>query len=296
MKWFSFDKEQCWVFCKRSFYLGKTKNIFFNASALSFNIFICIIPLSFLFFSLLGYLLTTAEATSLIDRFAQEFFPGFFYENDNRDWYQQLINPLISRRSVLGLIGFGVMIVTAQGLFSTAKHTLFYVFDINERRHPLMEMFYSFLTIGILGAVFLTFSLFFSALSLFFVDAITIPLIEYEIDIRFGYELIVQGLSIAFTFLLFLMVFRYLSEKKIIWYASFAGATAFTILFEISKLVFSSYLDYALVRYQYFYQGYTFVIVLGFWAFYSACIFVIAAIIARAFQDVYCPSDTNEEI
>jgi uncharacterized BrkB/YihY/UPF0761 family membrane protein len=58
-------------------------------------------------------------------------------------------------------------------------------------------------------------------------------------------------------------------------------------MFEVSKWAFSAYVGFALVRYENLYQGYTFVIVTGFWAFYSAVMFVISTMVTRAFQETF---------
>jgi uncharacterized BrkB/YihY/UPF0761 family membrane protein len=68
-------------------------------------------------------------------------------------------------------------------------------------------------------------------------------------------------------------------------------------LFEIAKWVVSIYLGYAFSTYQYFYQGYAVLIIIGIWAFYTSLLFVISVILTRAYKETYeqstTPSDTN---
>lgn len=280
----------------RFFNLLGSKEVFFNASALTFNIFVCAIPFSFLVFSAVGFILSTDAAVDLTYQLGREFFPSLFYDEENDlEYMQAILDPLVSTKGVLGLVGFAFMIITAQGLFSSAKHILFDVFDIKERKHPLHEMFYSFLTSGIIGGVFLTFAIFFSVVAVFFTDTITIPVIDYQISFSKWYEVGVQASSILFTMLLFLTIYRHLGEKKISWSASITGSLIYTFLFEISKWGFSLYIGYALERYLSLYQGYTFVIITSFWGFYCALIFVIAAMFARSIEDVIIKPPRAEE-
>lgn len=274
------------------------KEVFFHASAISFNLFVCAIPFSFLLFSIVGFIFSLDEAVQFIYQIAEEFFPELFYDEEmGLTYMQSILDPLVSRKSVLGFLGLGIMIITAQGLFSTAKHTIFDVFDIKDRRHPLVEILSNFFTFGIIGGVFLTFSIFFSFLSVIFVDTITIPVINYTIRIAAWYELVVRSLSLALPLVLFLAVFRYLSEKNVSWMSSLVGSLAYLFMFEISKLMFSLYVGIAFNRYLTLYEGYTFVIITGFWGFYSAIIFVIAAIVARSFQDTFeTHFDKNESV
>lgn len=68
---------------------------------------------------------------------------------------------------------------------------------------------------------------------------------------------------------------------------AFLAAMVYTVLFEIAKWGIGLYLDYALSAYRYFYQGYTILVIVGVWAFYSAVLFVFSSVIARAYQQVF---------
>lgn len=264
--------------------LIRDTNIFYSASALSFNIFICSIPLSLLAVSILSLILSVEEATILITQLATGFFPKTFSDST---WLQTMLEPLIQRSGFLGLIGFGTMVVTAQGLFNIAKLTLFQIFAITERRHPFLELLQNFVTIGVLGALVLTFSLVFTLMSVFVSQSVHIPYLEIEVNVTFWYEILSQALSVGFNLLLFFLLFRYLSEKRICRRASFVGAITYTILFEISKWAFTGYVGFALSSYENLYQGYTLVVVTGFWAFYCAVIFVFSAMVSRSYQDTF---------
>ncbi|MDZ7808081.1 MAG: hypothetical protein U5K71_13350 [Gracilimonas sp.] len=65
------------------------------------------------------------------------------------------------------------------------------------------------------------------------------------------------------------------------------AAVTYTVLFEVAKYGVSMYLEYAFSTYRYFYQGYAVLIILSIWTFYTALLFVISAIIGRAYKDVY---------
>ncbi len=263
--------------------LIRDTNIFYNASALSFNIFICSIPLSLLSLSIIGFVLTPEEASALLIYLASEFFPKTFSDTT---WLETMIRPLTDRSGILGLVGFGIMVVTSQGLFNIAKLTVFDIFKFTERRHPFLEMLQNFVTIGLLGALMLSFSLTFTLLSVFLSQSIYIPVVDVEVNVAIWYEVITQALSVIFTLLLFFLLFRYLSEKRIGRRASLAGAVTYTLVFEASKWAFAYYVGIALVRYENLYQGYTFVVVTGFWAFYCAVMFVLTTIVVRAFQNI----------
>jgi uncharacterized BrkB/YihY/UPF0761 family membrane protein len=87
--------------------------------------------------------------------------------------------------------------------------------------------------------------------------------------------------------LLFYAIFRYISERRMRSKVALLSAFTYTILFEAAKYGISFYLEYALSTYRYFYQGYTVLMIIIFWVFYSAVLFIITSIMARSYQEVY---------
>lgn len=271
----------------------KKKDVFFNASAITFNLFICAIPFTLLLISIIGYVLSFEEAFHELIRYGRELFPSFTYESRTGDVFrgaitlETLLKPLIGARRVFGIVGFVILIFFSQGLFHTIKHVVFDIFDIEDRRHPVMEMTYNFFTFGLIGSVFIFFSLAISLVSLFSLDQITVPFTNMVLRLSWIYELLNILIPIFFTFFLFYILFRYISEKRMKTKVSLVGALVYTVLFEVAKFGVGIYLDYAFRAYRYLYQGYTILVIVGIWAFYSAALLVISVIIAKAYDEVF---------
>lgn len=273
--------------------LAMHKNVFFSASALTFNLFLCAIPFTLILISLLGYILSIEAAFEEVVRYARELFPAFTYETRGEDiiegvvTIEQLILPLVEARRIFGIIGLIILAFFSQGLLHSLKHVLFDVFDIEDRQHPVMELVYNFFTFGIVGGVFLFFTIAISLISLYPVDSISIPFTETVIELGWMTEFLTRLIPALFTPLLFYVIFRYISEKRISRKVSFLAAFTYTILFETAKYGVGLYLGYAFTAYRYYYQGYTIPVIIGVWVFYSAVLFVLTAAMARAYQDVY---------
>ena len=263
-------------------------DVFFNASAVTFNLFICAIPFSLILISIIGYILSFETAYTELTRYGTELLPDLAYENSNQIFIeserivQGLILPLVEGRNVLGITGIIIMLFFTQGLFHSLKMVLFDVFDIQAQNHPLMNIVYNFLGIGLLGSVFLFFSLLISVVSLFDLRTISIPYTQVVIQLPWIYELLDVLLPLIFTFLLAFVVFRFMSDRQINIKYSLLGASIFTFLFETAKLLLSLYLNYALSSYESVYQSYTVIIVLAFWVFYLSILFVFSAILVKA--------------
>ncbi|SMO36438.1 YihY/virulence factor BrkB family protein [Fodinibius sediminis] len=273
--------------------LLKGKDIFFSASAITFNLFICAIPFTLLMISIIGYVLSYEEAFNEILRYGRELFPSFTYESQTGDVYrgavtlETLLNPLIGARRIFGIMGTIILVFFSQGLFHTLKHVVFDIFDIEDRRHPILEMVYNFFTFGLVGSVFLFFSLTISLLSLVSINELPLPFTDMVVELSWVYEFLNILIPILFTFSLFYIIFRYITEKRMQPRVALLAAVIFTTLFELAKFGVGWYLGYALHAYRYFYQGYTILVIIGVWAFYSAALFVLSTIIARAYQQVF---------
>ena len=273
--------------------LALHKNVFFSASAVTFNLFLCAIPFTLILISLLGYILSIEAAFEEVIRYARELFPSFTFETRGEDiiegvvTIEQLILPLVEARRIFGIVGIIILAFFSQGLLHSLKHVLFEVFDIEDRQHPVMELVYNFFTFGVVGGVFLFFTIAISLISLYPVDSIAIPFTETVIELGWMTEFLTRLVPALFTPLLFYVIFRYISEKRISRKVSFLAAVTYTVLFETAKYGVGLYLGYAFTAYRYYYQGYTVPVISGVWVFYSAVLFVLTAVMARAYQDVY---------
>ena len=276
------------LYWSRVIELIKVVNVIFNASAITFNLFICAIPFTLILISIIGYILSFDTAYTELVRYGTELLPDITYEQTNsvtvesERIVQVLLTPLIQGRNVLGLTGIIIMLFFTQSLFHSLKIVLFNVFDIQIKSHPIKGLLTNFLGLGLLGTVFLFFSLLVSFVSLFELRTIAVPLTEIVIELPWIYELLDLLLPLLFTFMLSFVVFRFMSERKISIPDALQGAALFAILFESAKLLLSLYLSYAITRYEFIYQGYTVIIVLALWVFYLSILFVVSAILLRA--------------
>ncbi len=288
-------------FWKRTLNLLGDKDIFFNASAITFNLFICAIPFTLILISIIGYILSFDTAFDEIVRYGTELIPVFTFESTQADMIQgeetleNILTPLVGARNVFGIAGLIILMLFTQGLLHSFKHVIFDVFDIKDKKHPFKDILYNFLGFGVIGSVFLFFSLAISVISLLDLSVIRIPYTEIEIRLPWVYDILDFIIPIVFTFLLMYVIYRFVSERRISTKVALIGATIYTILFELAKLLVSLYLGYAFSTYQYFYQGYAIFVIIGIWAFYTSILFVVSVIFTRAYKETYIINKSSFE-
>src|SRR5699024_10160750 len=169
----------------------------------------------------------------------------------------------VGARRIFGIVGTVILVFFSQGLFHTLKHVVFDIFEIEDRRHPILEMIYNFFTFGLVGSVFLFFSLAISLVSLVSINKLALPYTNLVFELTLIYNLLNLIIPILFTFALFYIIFRYITEKRMKPRVALVASTIFTALFELAKFGVGWYLEYALQSYRYFYQGYTIVVMIG---------------------------------
>lgn len=293
--------QQVKDFWKRTLNLLGDKDIFFNASAITFNLFICAIPFTLILISIIGYILSFDTAFEEIVRYGSELIPVFTFEGNESDIIQgeetleNILTPLVGARNVFGLAGLIILMLFTQGLLHSFKHVIFDVFDIKDKKHPFKDILYNFLGFGIIGSVFLFFSLAISVISLLDLSVIRVPYTDIEIKLPWVYDVLDFALPIVFTFFLMYTIFRFVSERRISPKVALTGATIYTVLFELAKLLVSLYLGYAFSTYQYFYQGYAIFVIIGIWAFYTSILFVVSVILTRAYKETYYTTKSSYE-
>lgn len=286
-------KSNIVLFWKRVGILLYKKDVLFNASAITFNLFICAIPFTLILISILGYILSIDAAFDELVRYGRELLPSFAYESQAGDiiegavTIEAMLEPLIGARQIFGITGLIILIIFAQGLLHSLKHVLFIVFDIKDRKSPAMEFAHNFFAFGIIGGVFIFFTMAISFISFFSFDNYNVPFTEIVIELGWLSEWLTGLIPLSFTFLLFFVIYRFISEGKMNIRAALVAALSYTFLFEASRYGVSIYLEYAFTAYRFFYQGYAALLIITFWAFYAATLFIFTSILARAYQDVY---------
>lgn len=265
--------------------------LMFNSSAITFNLLLCSIPFTLLMTSIIGFILRDEAAILQITRLMNDFLPAFFTSAQDsavniEGVIIDLLRPLIDRRRVYGILGFSILSFTSLGLFTAIKHVLFKTFEIQEKKNPLSKMIYNFFAFGLVGGVFIFFTAAVSLYSIITIKTVQIPGFNLIIDLGWLSNVLAVIIPIVFNLSLFYIFFRYGSERIIRRRVCLFGASFYVVLFETAKYLFGLYLSYFYFQLQSIYHGYSILLMLGFWAFYGAIIFVLSVIAAKAFNQV----------
>lgn len=238
---------------------------FYLSAAISYFLIVALVPLSLLIVSLFGYFL-----------------------GQNQDIYQYALTRLVSLfpsvtsgitnelRNIITYKGISVITLIIYGfislqLFYSIEHAMNAIFKVPKKRHFLLSMFWTIITVTLLIIfLFLSFALS-SAASLLKGHTLNIIGIEagYKAGIFFKYFAPFLLVLSIFTAIYMIMPAVRVSMKH-----AFKGALFVTILWELAKHFFAWYVK-NVVHFGTIYGSLTTFILFLLWMYYLSCIFLL---------------------
>jgi len=258
-------------------------HIFLLSGGLSFSLFICVVPLVLILFAALGQVLERSALQSEINLFIERMIPYQDTADSVKDFIQERLVEFRSHRKVAGFIGGIGLLFAASTLFSSLRTVLNRVYETEVTKHVLIGKLRDF------GMVLMV-------LGYFLVSTTILPLLEIVKDSthKIGFLSFLELGTIerltffVFSFLLIYSVFYVLYylvpyeklEKRIVAVSALWAA----ILWEIAKQAFGYYIT-QVATITAVYGTYVFLIVVGFWIYYTSIVFIAGAEIGQLYRE-----------
>ncbi len=245
-------------------------NGFFLSSGITFNILICLIPLSLLLLGIVGtYLYSDREVLNHIRRYLENAAPSL----DPR--IMRNILRIIRDRKIVGILGIGGLIWTSTWVFSSLRTTLNMIFRV-ERDHGIFRGKAIDLFMILLAGIFLL-------MSMIFTSGITIlqsnPLGHYLAmgqTLQFILKYIIPFL---FTFWMCFLIYKIIPNRKICLKTALRSAFFTSLLWEASKQLFGWYVQH-LGRFSMVYGSLSTLAIFFLWVYYSSVILLLGGEVA----------------
>ena len=238
---------------------------FFLAAGLSFYFLICLIPILFLLVSLLGFLLSSEEASRQVIGQLTSIVPVY-----QKELTRALLR-IVATRNVSGIVGTVTLILFSTQLFAGSRVVLDRILGVKRGRGYFKGMLVDILWIF---GVWILFLASFVATGLFawfkvfvFRPAKMPPEWIYYMSI---------ALSIGLATTLFYLVYRHLPNRRIPRGAALAGALLASVLWEAAKQLFRLYIVTVGV-YDQIYGPLGALVAFVMFVYYSAIVFILGA-------------------
>ena len=245
-------------------------NALFLSRGLAFDVLLCLIPATFLLFTLFGFLFDSPQETF---RYMTTYMKSMIPFSS-----QQVLRSLFSvvkAKKVLGLVGFMGLVWTLSRVFGSVRTVLDSIFQVKGGRGILQGKIFD-LKMMLLGTLF--FIATFLVTSLFsLLKKISPP----TLGMKFVYlgvrgELISILLAFFFTVCLFFCLYKFVPYRRIRTEAALFGALGAGILWEIAKHGFRLYLPKFADLGQAF-GSFSLLFGLLLWVYYSCIVFILGA-------------------
>ncbi len=258
-------------------------HVFLFGGALAFSIFLCIVPLVLIVFSILGNILESGSLERQIGAMISKMIPY----SDSAAFVKRVISSrieeVVTYKELAGYLGAVGLLFAASGLFSTMRTILNRVYNI----HPTTSVVLGKLKdVGMVLLVVILIPLFITVLPFFemVLDlASRFALLKF---LRFGgfQKLVLAVGSLLSIFTLFGLVYYFIPNKTIGLRTAAISALSASVLWEIAKQGFGFYIKHFATLGR-IYGVYILLVVVAFWIYYSSLVFIIGAEIGQLYRE-----------
>jgi len=282
-----FDKRWIKEFLRH--YIGGIYNrasrhhIFLMAGGLAFSLFVCIMPLILIVFSLLGVILEKPSVAGEIETFIDRAIPYENYASFVKEKVFMRVDEFKVFKNLAGAIGLIGLFFASTSLFSGMRTILNTIYKVERDEPVLIGKLRDFLAV--------------IAVALYFLLAIAIlPLLEaakrlaedffFIGTISFGFfsDLALAVVSFLLILMTFLIIYWLIPYKKMNPKVVLVSALAASILWESARQLFGFYLA-NIVTLKMVYGAYVLIVVIAFWIYYTAIVFILGAEIGQLYRE-----------
>ena len=243
---------------------------FFLSSGMTFNLLICLIPLSLLLLSLIGtYLYSDREVLSHLRHYFENAVPSL----DPR--IMRNILRIIRDRRIVGILGMAGLIWTSTWVFSSLRTALNVIFRVERDRGILRGKFIDLLMIFLSGVFLLMSMVLTSGISLIQSYPLS-PFLSLGPTFRFILKYIIP---FFFTFGMCFLVYKIIPNRKIHLKSALLAALFTSLLWEAAKQLFGWYVLH-LGRFSMVYGSLSTLAIFFLWIYYSSAILLMGGEVA----------------
>ncbi len=231
-----------------------------GSAALAFYFILSIFPLTLLLAVGIGQILGPAVAQEQIANGLSLFLPG-----ETVNLLQANLSDALEQGRQFGLVAIAGLVWAATGLFTNVTWSLDVIFQVPSSRSLWRQR--AIAAVIAIMLIFLVAASFLTAGILRLVHA-ALPNIWVTISSYF--------LPIGLNMVIFAMLFRYVPARHVYWDAVWPAAIFGALGWEVARWLFGLFLT-NIANYQFVYGGIATVIVLQFWAYLIAAVFLFSA-------------------
>lgn len=267
-------------FGKRVFDKAGQDNIFFLAGGIAFNVLVAAVPFLLLIVAIFGFVLKTTidDPQQAAVEYVVEYLPA---SQQLVRWTRDFTTDLIAGRTRFGLLGLALFVWTATRLFGSLRSVLRDIFDLQEDRGIVGGKIYDTKMVIVAGTLFLANTS--VTIGLEAIRTYGVELLGLQGRLEAFWGVWAQLLAFGFIFVMFVLIYRYLPDRRMPWRIGLVAGTFTAVVFEMMKGAFAWYVA-NVANYTSMYGGLATLVVLVFWIYYSSVVFILGGEIAHVYE------------
>jgi len=283
--------RDCWTWFAGWFkhYFGGLYNradehhIFLMAGGLSFSVFICILPLILIIFSVLGAVLKEPSIAAEIRNFIDRVMPYEQYADRIEEIVFRRVDEFIVFKNLAGMLGILGLFFAASSLFSSMRTALETAFRLTGGPSALIGKLRDIGLVFVVIAYFLLSTAILPGLDITQELADQAGLLE-KLNLEFLTDFIIRGFSFLLIFASFFLIYFGIPSPRPPKQAIMVAALSAAVLWQVAQLLFGFYIT-NVVTLRRVYGAYFFLIVAAFWIYYTSLVFIVAAEIGQLYRE-----------
>ena len=250
-------------------------HVLLNSGGLTFSIFVCIIPLILIVFTLVGIMFNEPLVRGEIESFIDRAIPYEQYASLSKQLVLEMAREFRLHRSLSGAIGVIGLLFAASGLFSSMRTILNTAFQINGGPSVWIGKLRDFLATFAVVLVFLAVLTILPAWEAV-IEIINESWLGGALQMGGLLDILINVFSFVLVFIVFGAVYTLVPSKRQSVRVTIASALVAAFFWEVAKELFGIYLS-NIASFKRVYGAYAFLVVIGFWIYYTSVIFAAGA-------------------
>lgn len=257
-------------------------DIFFLAGGIAFNVLIAAIPFLLLLVAIFGYVLQAVveDPQQAAVEYVISILPA---SRQVVSFTRTMVDDIIRNSTTAGIFGLILLIWLSTRLVGSLRSALQSVFDLPEERGIVEGKIFDGLMVIIAGTLFLLNTGITVALEAVHTYGFELLGVREGAEVRAFRAIYAQLLAFGFIFLMFMLMYRYLPARRLPWRAALVAAIFTSVVWEILKAGFAWYIA-SFANYESTYGYLATLIVLVFWIYYSAFVFVLGGEVGQVYE------------
>jgi membrane protein len=258
-------------------------HLFLLSGGLAFSLFVCIVPMILIIFWLLGKFLNSAEVEQQIITLIDTVIPYETYAQFVKSIIFDRVKEVVEYRNIAGWVGIIGLFFAASGFASSLRTVLNKINGTDVDINLFLGKLRDFLVIIIIVLVFLVLILTLPMLDFLISFAQSTPYLQVFNQPIF-HRVFTASFSFFIMFLIFAVLYKFMPILKIHKRSVAVGAIWAAVLWVGAKIAFGIYLS-RFTTFSRIYGAYALGIVVAFWIYYSAAVFILGAEIGKLFDE-----------